>query len=294
MAGEHGPVTGDDRDRPEFPFDEDGVDRDDGPEFPYDDTSPVMRGDDGPEFDYDDTSPVARGDDGPEFPYDADLPADPFRLAPEAADVTAERDDTAEPNVGKEELKGSFLRELPFLILGALLLAVLIKSFLFQIFWIPSASMHDTLFEGDRVIVNKLAYRFGDVGRGDVIVFEPADREPESVAGKVVRNLAESVGIHTPKSDLIKRVIGLPGETITIRDNQVLIDGEVIEEPYLQPGIVSEDFGPETIPPDHYFVMGDNRSSSRDSRFGLGTIERGRIIGKAVAIVWPPSRWGGL
>ncbi|MGD2051022.1 MAG: signal peptidase I [Acidimicrobiia bacterium] len=284
-------MTGDDRTHPGFPSDG-ADDRDD------DSRLSAGNGATPPE-------PATPPDpnDGPEFPYDTDLAADPFRPAPErpapdgpaggeppedgpaAADVAAE--------ARKQEAR-SFLRELPFLILGALILAVLIKSFLFQIFWIPSGSMHDTLFEGDRVIVNKLAYRFGDVSRGDVIVFEPADREPESVVGKVVRNLAESIGVRTPKSDLIKRVIGLPGETITIRDNQVLIDGEVIEEPYLIPGTVSEDFGPETIPPDHYFVMGDNRSSSRDSRFGLGTIERGRIIGKAVAIVWPPGHWGGL
>ncbi len=232
----------------------------------------------------------------PEYPYDEGLPADPFApVEPESPDLEIEAgDEVDEELAAKEEVKGSFLRELPFLIIGALLLAVFIKSFLFQIFWIPSGSMEDTLIESDRVIVNKLAYRFGEVSRGDVIVFEPADRERESVPGKIVRNLAESVGLRTPKSDLIKRVIGLPGETITIRDNQVLIDGEVIDEPYLRPGTVSEDFGPETVPPDHYFVMGDNRGSSRDSRFGLGTIERDRIIGKAVAIVWPPARWGGL
>jgi signal peptidase I len=281
VAGKDRPVTGDDHDHPGFPLDGDD-DR-------------------------------GHGDDGPEFPYDADLAADPFRPAPkppepggpgggeqpEGGPAAAESDAAADAGAeaeaeARKQAARSFLRELPFLILGALVLAVLIKSFLFQIFWIPSGSMHDTLFEGDRVVVNKLAYRFGDVSRGDVIVFEPADREPESVVGKVVRNLTESVGIRTPKSDLIKRVIGLPGETITIRDNQVLIDGEVIDEPYLVPGTVSEDFGPETIPPDHYFVMGDNRMSSRDSRFGLGTIERGRIIGKAVAIVWPPGHWGGL
>ncbi len=284
-------MTGDDRDRPGFPFDDEASGRADDPEPLLFEGPPI-----GPGI-LPEATPAPPAGDGPEFPYDADLAADPFRPAPslpEPEEGEADQPADLDPAEIKKAETRSFLRELPFLILGALVLAVLIKSFLFQIFWIPSGSMHDTLWEGDRVVVNKLAYRFGDVARGDVIVFEPADREPESVAGKVVRNLAESVGVRTPKSDLIKRVIGLPGETITIRDNQVLIDGEVIDEPYLAPGTISEDFGPETIPPDHYFVMGDNRTSSRDSRFGLGTIERGRIIGKAVARVWPPSHWGGL
>lgn len=187
----------------------------------------------------------------------------------------------------------SFFKELPFLIIGALIVAVLVKSFLIQVFWIPSGSMKDTLMIGDRVIVNKLAYRFGDPGRGDVVVFVPETSESESVVTKVSRNLLESIGLRTPQSDLIKRVIGLPGETLLIRDNQVLIDGRPIDEPYLPPNVTISDFGPVIVPANDYFVMGDNRGSSRDSRF-TGPIERGRIVGRAFSIVWPPSRWGGL
>lgn len=194
---------------------------------------------------------------------------------------------------GNESETWSFLKELPFLVVGALIVAVLVKSFLIQVFWIPSGSMEETLQVGDRVIVNKLAYRIGDPGRGDVVVFEPETFEAESLVAKVSRNLLESVGLRTPESDLIKRVIGLPGETIEVAANQVLINDTPLNEPYLPPNITMRDFGPEVVPIDSYFVMGDNRNSSRDSRV-FGAIERGRIVGRAFSVVWPPSRWGGL
>lgn len=187
----------------------------------------------------------------------------------------------------------AFLKELPFLIIGALIVAVLVKSFLIQVFWIPSGSMEETLQIGDRVIVNKLSYRIGDPSRGDVIVFEPETFEQESVATKISRNLLESVGLRTPQSDLIKRVIGLPGETVEIHDNHVYVDGNPIDEPYLAPGLVMADEGPWEVPAGHYFVMGDNRNSSNDSR-RFGAIAGDRIVGRAFSVVWPPSRWSGL
>lgn len=199
-------------------------------------------------------------------------------------------DDSQDPD--KSEA-WAFFKELPFLIVGALVVAVLVKSFLIQVFWIPSESMLDTLQIGDRVIVNKLAYRIGDPSRGDVVVFEPDTFESESVVTKVSRNLLESVGLRTPESDLIKRIVGLPGETITIEDNQVFIDDRPLDEPYLPPNVRMNDFGPVTIAVDSYFVMGDNRGSSNDSR-RFGAIEGGRIVGRAFSVVWPPSRWGGL
>ena len=187
----------------------------------------------------------------------------------------------------------AFLKELPFLIVGALIVAVLVKSFLIQVFWIPSASMEETLEVGDRVIVNKISYRFGDPGRGDVVVFEPETFEEESIVTKISRNLLESVGLRTPESDLIKRVIGLPGETVEIRDNTVLVNGSPLNEPYLPLGLSMRDEGPWEVPAGHYFVMGDNRNSSNDSR-RFWAVERGRIVGRAFSVVWPPSRWGGL
>ncbi len=187
----------------------------------------------------------------------------------------------------------AFLKELPFLIIGALIVAVLVKSFLIQVFWIPSGSMEDTLQIGDRVIVNKVSYRFGDPGRGDVVVFEPVTFEEESIPTKISRNLLESIGLRTPESDLIKRVIGLPGETVEIKGNTVYIDGDPLEEPYLAPDLVMDDEGPWEVPENQYFVMGDNRNSSNDSR-RFGAIDRDRIVGRAFSVVWPPSRWGGL
>lgn len=187
----------------------------------------------------------------------------------------------------------AFLKELPFLIVGALIVAVLVKSFLIQVFWIPSGSMEETLQIGDRVIVNKVAYRIGDPGRGDVVVFEPVTFEEESIPTKISRNLLESIGLRTPESDLIKRVIGLPGDTVEIIDHAIHINGTPLDEPYLPDGLVMSDEGPWEVPEDHYFVMGDNRNSSNDSR-RFGAIERDRIVGRAFSIVWPPSRWGGL
>ncbi|MDJ0924688.1 MAG: signal peptidase I [Acidimicrobiia bacterium] len=229
------------------------------------------------------TSPVA-ADPGADIDEDA---VNPEELPPDPADSPA--DDADKP----DSESWSFLKELPFLIVGALIVAVLVKSFLIQVFWIPSASMEETLQVGDRVIVNKLAYRIGDPGRGDVVVFEPESFEAESLATKISRNLLESVGLRTPESDLIKRVVGLPGETIQISDNRVLINDLPLDEPYLPPQVRMRDYGPEVIPDDSYFVMGDNRGSSRDSRV-FGAIERSRIVGRAFSVVWPPSRWGGL
>ena len=199
----------------------------------------------------------------------------------------------------KKTRKGSgrsFWKELPILIVVALVVAVLIKTFLIQAFFIPSGSMNDTLVDGDRVMVNKLAYRLGSPARGDVIVFDSpmsTQADGESIFGALVRHVAESLGLSSPESALIKRIVALGGETIEIRENRVYIDGGALEEPYLKEGSWMGDYGPFTVPEGQVFVMGDNRSSSSDSRV-FGPITEGEIIGKAFAKVWPPSRWGGL
>ena len=189
----------------------------------------------------------------------------------------------------------SFWQELPILVLVALVLAVLVKTFLFQAFYIPSGSMLDTLEVNDRVLVNKVSYAVGDVERRQVVVFDQrtGPQPDEPLPEKLLRNLAESVGLATPEADLIKRVIGLPGETVEARDNQVFIDGVAIAEPYLSDLTITEDFGPVTVPEGEYFVMGDNRGSSQDSRV-IGTISHDRLIGRAFVIIWPPSSWSGL
>jgi signal peptidase I len=214
-----------------------------------------------------------------------DLPEEP------AADPDLETgEEASQPSKKKRR---SLLTELPVLVLIALVLAVLVKTVAFQAFFIPSESMVDTLQVNDRVLVNKISYRLGDPQRGDVVVFDRTPDTEESLVGALLRNLAESVGVRTPEADLIKRVIGLPGETVAIRDNTVLIDGVPIAEPYLRDVARTSNMEPLTIPDDEYFVMGDNRSRSLDSR-SFGPISRDEIVGKAFVIIWPTSRWGGL
>ncbi len=196
-------------------------------------------------------------------------------------------------DVAPRKKRRSILTELPFLLLIALVLAVLVKTVAFQAFFIPSESMQNTLQINDRVLVNKISYRIGDPQRGDVVVFDRTPDTDESLLGAVLRNLAESIGLKTPEADLIKRVIGLPGETVEIRDSTVLIDGVAIDEPYLSEITRTSRMDALTIPEDEYFVMGDNRRRSLDSR-SFGTVSRDEIVGKAFVIIWPTSRWGGL
>lgn len=158
-------------------------------------------------------------------------------------------------------------------VVGAVVVALVVRTFLLQAFSIPSGSMESTLEISDRLLVNKLSYQFGDVERGDIVVFF----KPESLA--------------SPYDDLIKRVIGLPGEVIEGRDNQVFINGDALVEPYLDPGVTIRDFSPVEVPVDHVFVMGDNRSNSADSRV-FGPIHVDRIEGEAFLRYWPLSRMG--
>ena len=160
------------------------------------------------------------------------------------------------------------LIEWAVIIVGALLVAFVVKTFLVQAFYIPSGSMLPTLQEQDRVLVNKLSYDLHGVERGDIIVFEG----PEQGSGEV--------------KDLIKRVIGLPGETVEAHDGKVFVDGREIAEPYLGDGITTGPLEPTKVPPNHYWVMGDNRGNSKDSRF-FGAIDESLIIGKAFVRVWP-------
>ncbi len=229
-------------------------------------------------------------------PLDGALDEAPEPFAGAHADVEQLRS-AGEEEAEEVTAQRSFWRELPILILIALVVAVVIKTFLFQAFFIPSGSMKETLQVNDRVLVNKLSYRFGDISRGDVIVFDDprgaAADTGESVIGALVRNLAESVGLSTPQSEFIKRVVALEGETIEIIGGWVLIDGVPIDEPYLRPGLRQRDFGPETVPEGFVFVMGDNRNSSVDSTV-FGPIPVDDIVGRAFVIVWPPSNWAGL
>lgn len=206
--------------------------------------------------------------------------------------IAQARADAPQPSGGSR----AFWKELPVLIIVALFVAVLIKTFLVQAFFIPSASMRDTLLEGDRVMVNKLAYRFGDPVRGDVVVFDSPLEEHhdgENILQAVVRNIGEALGLSTPESALIKRVVAVGGDTLEIRGNALYVNGSMRDEPYLTRPVRMSDFGPVEVPADSVFVMGDNRNQSEDSR-RFGPIDESSIIGRAFVKVWPPSRWGGL
>ena len=164
-------------------------------------------------------------------------------------------------------------------LVGALVLAMLVRAFLFQAFYIPSPSMEPTLWSGDRILVNKLSYQLHDVNRGDLVVFRSP---PDSGAGG---------------EDLIKRVIALPGERVISEGGRLLIGGGLLIEPYLPfqngtadfgmvPWCSEAEMGACTVPDGHVFVMGDNRSNSRDSRF-FGPVPVESIVGRAFVRVWP-------
>ncbi len=167
-------------------------------------------------------------------------------------------------------------------IAGALAVALLIRTFLLGAFWIPSESMEPTLLRKDRVLVNKLSYRWGDIGRGDIVVFHRPPNEAD-----------------TTIKDLIKRVVGLEGETIETRDGRVWINDQPLAEPYLrlaEVGCAGSDRPPivrQVIPEDHVFVMGDNRCNSSDSR-RFGPIDEDLVVGRAFVRMWPLGRFGGL
>ncbi|MDH3307004.1 MAG: signal peptidase I [Acidimicrobiia bacterium] len=201
---------------------------------------------------------------------------------------------------GRHRKKGqrSFLAELPILIIVALAVAIFIKTFFVQAFWIPSGSMIPELQVNDRVMVNKLSYRLSEPDRGDIIVFlSPfaTDHSEESVFALIGRTIGESLGVTAAAipDDLIKRIVGLPGETIEIRNNTLYIDGSALEEPYLPVGVSMDDMPPRTLRSDELFVMGDNRNASSDSR-RFGPITTDDVVGRAFIRIWPSDRWGRL
>jgi signal peptidase I len=201
----------------------------------------------------------------------------------------------------KKHSSFAFFKELPVLIIIAFGLALLIKTFLVQAFFIPSESMVPTLQVGDRVLVNKLVYRFREPRRGEVIVFvaeHTVATQNRSFFRKIADNITQGLGVSQPADrDFIKRIIGLPGETLQMRDSVVTItttSGKTLRlnEPYARKD--PSQFGPFKVPPGTLFVMGDNRPNSSDSRYRLGPIRRKDVVGKAFVKVWPPGRFGPL
>ncbi len=206
-------------------------------------------------------------------------------------------------------------QELPLLLIVAFCLAVLIRTFLLQAFFIPSGSMEDTLLINDRVLVNKVVYDVRDPQRGEVVVFRGTDKwvaqevqEPEpGIVGKFGRTVGDLVGVSRPgEKDFIKRVIGLPGDRVRCCDAQgrVTVNDVPLDEPYVvrdspldlppNPGECrSRRFDEVVVPPGQIFVMGDHRLVSQDARC-QGPVPIDNVVGRAFAVVWPSSRWASL
>jgi signal peptidase I len=187
------------------------------------------------------------------------------------------------------------LAETVVLVVTAVVLAVLVRTFVAQAFRIPSASMVPQLEVGDRVVVSRLAYHLHHPRRGDVIVFDcpplaGCAQRHENVVQRGVDTVLESLLVRQPAvEEYIKRVIALPGETVEGHDGAVWIDGRRLVEPYLPAGTVTSEFTPVRVAPGHLWMMGDNRRNSSDSRV-FGTIDEHAIIGRALFRVWPPRR----
>ena len=215
------------------------------------------------------------------IPDIAAVPRPPSELADHPAPAPGPEVDLGMPGTIRSARRT--ILEWGMVLIGALALALIVRAFLFQAFYIPSPSMEPTLSSGDRILVNKVSYRLHDVNRGDLVVFHP---RPESGVGA---------------DDLIKRVIALPGETVTTNGGRVLIDGGLLIEPYLPvpdgtaafgivPWCADQTSAACRVPDGHVFVMGDNRGNSRDSRY-FGPVPVDSIVGRAFVRVWP---LGGL
>lgn len=200
--------------------------------------------------------------------------------------VDDEYDDAADPEspshlVAPGKHKRSGLAEWIIVVVVAISSALLVRAYVLQQFAVEGTSMLNTLHPSDRVLVNKLSYRLHDPRRGDVVVLK-------------------RIETNSQERDLIKRVVGLPGETVEYRSCQLFIDGSLVSEPYLDPQIVSPtrcgaDQPAVAVQPNHVFVMGDNRGGSLDSRDGsVGQIAYGNLIGRAFVVMWPFADWQWL
>ena len=220
---------------------------------------------------------------------------------------TSRTEPAEEPRRTSHTTGGALLKETVVILVSALVLSLIIKTFLFQAFYIPSASMRDTLVQGDRVLVTKLAPGPLDVHRGDAVVFKdpggwlpPPLEEDSSALRERVTSVLTYVGLLPQDSGehLIKRIIGLPGDHVVAdgAGGPVTVNGEPITEPYLRTSSVPSEVAFDVVVPEgSVWVMGDNRQNSQDSRYHLGdpgggSVPIDNVVGVAFVTVWPADR----
>jgi signal peptidase I len=192
------------------------------------------------------------------------------------------------------------VRELPVLLVAAGVIAFLIKTLVAQAFYIPSGSMIPQLQVNDRVVVSKVSYKLHGPHRGDIVVFDAPrsmqftpTKPPTNPVSTLIHKIGTGVGLIQPSTEeFIKRVIGLPGETVDVKDGKVWINGRELVEPYLPKGTITVPITarfPLKIPPGDLWVMGDNRTNSSDSRV-FGPIPEKTVVGRTILKVWPLSK----
>lgn len=220
----------------------------------------------------------------------------------------AEREEIRRRSTKDDKKQGGLLREVVLIVGVALVLSVLVRTFVAQAFYVPSSSMEDTLLIQDRILASKLNTDFAGVNRGEIIVFKDpgdwlADPVPPAGLQGMIRNALMFVGLLPADTgeDLVKRVIAVGGDRIVCCDaeNKIVLNGvQLDEEGYLKPGVTTDQVRFDvTVPAGRVFVMGDNRADSSDSRYHLdqddGTIAVDSVVGRVVATVWPFSQWSG-
>lgn len=200
-----------------------------------------------------------------------------------------ERRASARPKKG-----GGILEFLIILIVAFTLVFGFVRPYVVEAFWIPSESMVHTLEVGDRVLVNKFIYRFTEPEHGDVVVFQsveggPVAQEP-GLIGRITGIFKGDAATTPRKEELIKRVIGVPGDEISVQNGRLYVNNELQKEPYVNRDLPDRSFfAPVTVPKGRYFMMGDNRANSRDSRF-FGPVPKENIEGEAFLLFWPLNR----
>ena len=250
------------------------------------------------------------------------MPSDPETEPGAQADPAAAEDPAENPagnpgggaegsagDGGSRRRKRPLWRDLAIIVVAALVLTILLKAFVVQVFSIPSASMENTLLPGDRILVSKVVYDFRSIQRGDIVVFsgagswDPPAPAPGNWFARVWDDATSLVGIAGPDTDYVKRVIGVPGDHVACCNSkgQLTVNGVPLSESsYIYPGAEPSELRFNiTVPQGRLWVMGDNRADSDDSRYrmsdpGQGTIPESAVVGRAFLIVWPLSRVSDL